>query len=54
MKTLKVQRRMRPEISRIPRLLYPEIEDGLEVKHFESIRGMKMNLCFVDHKELEH
>lgn len=51
--TLTVQRRMRPEISKLPKIIYPDLIDGENVKKYENIRGLKRNLWFVDHEKKE-
>lgn len=51
---LNVQHRMRPEIScLISPLIYPDLENHESVRHFESIKGIKKNVFFVNHKEFE-
>ena len=33
--------------------LYPELQDGPNVKLYEDIKGMRYNLFFIDHREPE-
>ncbi|KAL4063837.1 P-loop containing nucleoside triphosphate hydrolase protein [Scleroderma citrinum] len=52
--TLSVQHRMRPEISAFIRALtYPELEDALQTKTRENIRGLQSNIVFIDHDHPE-
>lgn len=51
---LNVQHRMRPEIScLITPLIYPDLRNHDSVHEFESVRGVKKNVFFIDHKEYE-
>ncbi|XP_006782832.1 NFX1-type zinc finger-containing protein 1 [Neolamprologus brichardi] len=51
---LNYQHRMRPEIARLltPHI-YKELENHPSVLEYENIKGLKTNLYFVDHNELE-
>ncbi|KAI8351963.1 hypothetical protein B0O80DRAFT_455126 [Mortierella sp. GBAus27b] len=47
---LTIQRRMRPEISSLIRnTLYPNLEDGQNVKEYPTVNGMGASLFFMDH-----
>ncbi|KAL2174062.1 uncharacterized protein P884DRAFT_280455 [Thermothelomyces heterothallicus CBS 202.75] len=50
---LKVQRRMRPEISRLIRRVYPDLVDHDCVKNLPSVVGMRDNLFWLDHDHPE-
>ncbi|KAK3689366.1 hypothetical protein B0T22DRAFT_427646 [Podospora appendiculata] len=50
---LKIQRRMRPEISRLIRSVYPDLEDHDCVKNLPSVVGMRHNLFWLDHSHPE-
>ncbi|KAK3317593.1 hypothetical protein B0T19DRAFT_294577 [Cercophora scortea] len=50
---LKIQRRMRPEISRLIRSVYPNLEDHNCVKDMPSVVGMRHNLFWLDHSHPE-
>ncbi|KAK6982096.1 NFX1-type zinc finger-containing protein 1-like isoform X2 [Biomphalaria glabrata] len=47
--TLKIQHRMRPEISQMIKLIYPELEDHPSVCQFEHIRGVSKDVFFINH-----
>ncbi|KAH8835068.1 hypothetical protein DL96DRAFT_1808988 [Flagelloscypha sp. PMI_526] len=50
MSLINVQRRMRPEISRFPRLiLYPNLEDHPLVSKYPPVQGMQQNVFFLTH-----
>eukprot|EP00347_Sterkiella_histriomuscorum_P007358 403349252 len=51
--TLTTQRRMRPEISQIVKLIYPNLVDGENVKKYPIIRGVDKSLYFFDHQHEE-
>lgn len=51
--SLTIQRRMRPEISAIIRLLYPHLEDAQKVKEYPHVRGIDKDVFFLDHDKLE-
>ncbi|KAK6982097.1 NFX1-type zinc finger-containing protein 1 [Biomphalaria glabrata] len=51
--TLRIQHRMRPEISQILNLIYPELEDHPSVLQYESIRGVSKDVFFINHHYLE-
>lgn len=51
--TLSNQRRMRPEISEMLRLLYPDLTDDASVKQYPNIKGVEKNVYFFDHDKLE-
>ena len=48
--TLQCQHRMRPEISQLVKHIYPNLIDDSTVFQFPSIKGVKFNLYFLDHK----
>ncbi|KAK0624972.1 hypothetical protein B0T17DRAFT_639113 [Bombardia bombarda] len=50
---LTVQFRMRPEISRLIRGIYPDLEDHETVKKLPSVVGMRNNLFWLDHRHPE-
>lgn len=50
---LQFQHRMRPDISRMMRRIYPELRDDDVVKHYENVKGVANNVFFIDHKNLE-
>lgn len=50
---LTVQRRMRPEISRLIRSVYPNLEDHDGVKNLPQVVGMRHNLFWLDHGRSE-
>ena len=47
---LNVQRRMRPEISRLIKSVYPKLEDHESVKDLPNVVGMWSNLFWLDHR----
>jgi hypothetical protein len=50
MKTLSIQRRMRPEVSDLIRYtLYPKLEDHQQVKEYPRVPGFKENVFFISH-----
>ena len=51
--SLNTQRRMRPEISGIMRLIYPDLIDDTSVQRYESITGVQHNVYFIDHQHPE-
>ena len=52
---LRLQHRMRPEISKIMDHIYvnPKLENHKSVQNFENIKGVSCNIFFVDHDESE-
>ncbi|CAL1540381.1 unnamed protein product [Lymnaea stagnalis] len=50
---LKAQRRMRPEISKLMRHIYPDLEDDPSVCHYENINGVGKNVFLINHQEQE-
>jgi hypothetical protein len=50
---LTVQRRMRPEISRLIRSVYPNLEDHVCVENLPKVVGMRHNLFWLDHRRPE-
>ncbi|XP_055853584.1 NFX1-type zinc finger-containing protein 1 [Episyrphus balteatus] len=52
---LDTQFRMRPEIADLIRpLIYKDLQDGITVKSYNNIRGIKSNLFFVTHQHKEN
>ncbi|CDW82429.1 UNKNOWN [Stylonychia lemnae] len=51
--TLNNQRRMRPEISKMIKFLYPNLQDDIRVQGYPDICGLNKNLFFFNHKQLE-
>ena len=52
--TLKVQHRMRPEISSLIRpSIYEELEDAEEVKKYNHVQGISKDVFFIDHTSHE-
>ena len=51
--TLQCQHRMRPEISQLVRHIYPHLIDDSTVFQYPSVRGVKFDLYFLDHKVTE-
>ncbi|XP_050404013.2 NFX1-type zinc finger-containing protein 1 [Patella vulgata] len=47
--TLKLQHRMRPEISTIIHSIYPDLKDHDVVKNYEDILGVDRNIYFISH-----
>ena len=50
---LSVQHRMRPEIAALMKHVYDDLENHESVEKYEDIKGMKKNMCFIDHSHLE-
>uniref|UniRef100_A0A8W8IV13 RZ-type domain-containing protein n=1 Tax=Magallana gigas TaxID=29159 RepID=A0A8W8IV13_MAGGI len=50
---LKYQHRMRPEISKMMRIIYPELEDHEIVRRYPDIKGISHNFFFIHHDYLE-
>ncbi|KAJ4410034.1 hypothetical protein N0V85_004010 [Neurospora sp. IMI 360204] len=50
---LNAQRRMRPEISRLIRRIYPKLEDHPSVLSLPDVVGMRKNLFWFDHEHPE-
>ncbi|CDW86632.1 UNKNOWN [Stylonychia lemnae] len=51
--TLTNQRRMRPEISKMIRFLYPSLTDDYKVKGYPAIKGLDKNVFFMNHNQFE-
>lgn len=51
--TLKEQHRMRPEISRIMRHIYPDLQDHISVHIYDHIRGISKDIFFIQHEHKE-
>ncbi|CAG8027151.1 unnamed protein product [Penicillium salamii] len=50
---LNVQRRMRPEISRLIHSVYPKLEDHQSVSSLPNVVGIRENLFWLDHRRNE-
>lgn len=50
---LQFQHRMRPDISRMMRKIYPELRDDDVVKSYDDVKGIANNVFFIDHKNPE-
>ncbi|KAJ3528590.1 hypothetical protein NM208_g10130 [Fusarium decemcellulare] len=50
---LNVQRRMRPEISRLIRSVYPHLQDHSSVVGLPGVAGMKRNIFWLEHEQTE-
>lgn len=50
---LHIQRRMRPEISKLIKELYPNLLDDESVINLPDVIGLRNNIFFFDHKNLE-
>merc|ERR1719376_472191 len=50
---LGLQHRMRPQISRLMRLIYPNLKDHPVVKNYPNVKGTGSSVVFLDHKEKE-
>ncbi|XP_059169746.1 NFX1-type zinc finger-containing protein 1-like [Physella acuta] len=50
---LKMQHRMRPEISKLMRHIYPSLEDDDSVKEYENIKGVGKNIFLINHHHEE-
>ena len=46
---LKWQHRMRPEISRVMKTIYPELQDHASVMSYPEVRGVGENIAFIEH-----
>ena len=51
--TLNVQHRMRPEIAALMKHIYDDLQNHESVKTYEDIKGMKKNMFFISHSQLE-
>ena len=50
---LSVQHRMRPEIAALMKHIYKDLENHESVEKYEDIKGMKKNMFFISHSQLE-
>ncbi|KAK3789138.1 hypothetical protein RRG08_012128 [Elysia crispata] len=50
---LQEQHRMRPEISKVMRHIYPDLKDHPVVSSYEHIRGVSKDVFFIQHSESE-
>ena len=50
---LSVQHRMRPEIAALMKHIYEDLENHESVEKYEDIKGMKKNMFFISHSQLE-
>ncbi|CAG2235698.1 NFX1-type zinc finger-containing protein 1 [Mytilus edulis] len=46
---LQFQHRMRPDISKMLRKIYPELKDDDAVKGYQDVKGISSNVFFIDH-----
>ena len=51
--TLNCQHRMRPEISKVMKIIYPVLTDHDSVKEYPSVAGVTKNTFFISHNHLE-
>ena len=51
--TLEYQHRMRPEISRLIKPIYPLLQDHPVVLNRDAVKGMSSNIFFINHLKLE-
>lgn len=51
--TLNTQHRMRPEISKLMKHIYPTLDDGDKVKTYNPVKGVTKSLFFINHTEKE-
>ncbi|KAK3095095.1 hypothetical protein FSP39_010254 [Pinctada imbricata] len=47
---LKLQHRMRPQISGMMKIIYPELKDHEVVLKYPNIKGVRANMFFIDHE----
>ncbi|ESO98811.1 hypothetical protein LOTGIDRAFT_213601 [Lottia gigantea] len=47
---LEIQHRMRPEISKLMKPIYPTLMDHFSVRTFDNVKGLAKNIFFIDHK----
>ncbi|CAL1544824.1 unnamed protein product, partial [Lymnaea stagnalis] len=50
---LKEQHRMRPEISKLLRHIYPDLKDHSSVFEYNHVRGIAKDIFFIDHRSTE-
>ena len=50
---LNTQHRMRPEIARLMRFIYEDLQDHESVHEYEDVSGVSKNIYFIDHRFLE-
>ncbi|KAH9488055.1 NFX1-type zinc finger-containing protein 1 [Bulinus truncatus] len=50
---LQKQHRMRPEISKLMKHIYPDLQDHESVKSYDHVRGMSKDVFFICHQEIE-
>lgn len=50
---LNTQHRMRPEIARLMRFIYEDLQDHEEVHKYEDVKGVSKNIYFINHQVLE-
>lgn len=51
--TLNVQHRMRPEISRLIKHIYPDLRDHPKVKGYPHVKGVSKDVVFISHDQPE-
>ncbi|ESO98816.1 hypothetical protein LOTGIDRAFT_114056 [Lottia gigantea] len=47
---LEIQHRMRSEISKLMKPIYPTLMDHFSVRTFDNVKGLAKNIFFIDHK----
>ena len=50
---LSTQHRMRPEIARLMRFIYEDLQDHKTVHEYENVKGVSKNIFLIDHRVLE-
>ena len=50
---LNTQHRMRPEIARLMRFIYKDLQDHKDVHTYEDVKGVSKNMYFINHRFLE-
>ena len=51
---LSVQHRMRPEIAALMKHIYEDLENHRSVEEYNDIKGVKRNMFFINHHQLEN
>ncbi|XP_076097023.1 NFX1-type zinc finger-containing protein 1-like [Mytilus galloprovincialis] len=50
---LALQHRMRPQISKMLKIIYPNLKDHEVVENYDKVLGIAENVYFIDHRETE-
>ncbi|VDI32197.1 Hypothetical predicted protein [Mytilus galloprovincialis] len=50
---LALQHRMRPQISKMLKIIYPNLKDHEVVENYDKVLGISENVYFIDHRETE-